>query len=464
MLIRRAELIGGAIADIRVTGGRIAAIGVLPDLPGEAVIDAKGGLLLPGLHDHHIHVASLSAAQNSVKCGPPEVIGVADLAAALHVPGLGWLRGMGYHESVAGMLDAATLDRLCPERPLRIQHRSGRMWFLNSMALSLLLEKHAPPPGLERNGANFTGRLFDEDNWLRGALAGSPPCFAKIGAELARYGVTGLTDMSPANDAVMARHFAAEQARGAMPQKLFLAGRIDLTEADMAPGITLDAAKLHLHDADLPDFDDAAAFIAKTHARGRPVAVHCVTETELVFTQAAFAEAGVVAGDRIEHASVAPDFAVGEMARLGLAVVAQPHFIVERGDAYRADIAADLQPFLYRLKSFIDEGVVLAAGSDAPFGGVNPWLSMQAAVTRRTRAGVVMGAAEALSPAQALKLYLCAPKNLSRQREVAVGAPADLCLLDRGWARARLALDKVRVRATWIDGRQILDGIDEAPV
>ena len=99
------------------------------------------------------------------------------------------------------------------------------------------------------------------------------------------------------------------------------------------------------------------------------MAVHCVTEVELVFTLAAFREAGPFAGDRIEHASVTPDALLEEISALKLIVVAQPHFVAERGDAYRAAIPAEEWPFLYRLRSFKSAGVTLAGGSDAPFGG-----------------------------------------------------------------------------------------------
>ncbi|MGR4864682.1 amidohydrolase family protein [Caulobacter sp. LARHSG274] len=464
MLIARAELEGGQVRDVRVERGLVTAIGTLEPLPEETVV-AAGGLLLPGLHDHHIHAAALAASLTSVRCGPPEVADAETFAAALQAaPGGGWLRGTGYHESVAGLLDAAGLDALVAHRPVRVQHRSGRMWFLNSAALDILLADHAPPPGLERQDGRFTGRLFDEDAWMKRALGSHPPCLAAVGAILARAGVTGLTDMSPANDAVMARHFAAQGADGSLPQRVLLAGRMDLTSADMAGRVRLGPAKLHLHEADLPDFDEAVRFVRTAHARGRAVAVHCATEVELVFTLAAFDAAGVEAGDRIEHASIAPDSAVDEIARLGLAVVSQPHFVAERGDIYRTDVEPDLQPLLYRLSAFRDAGVTLAAGSDAPFGGPDPWAAMAAAVSRRTRDGAPIGEAEALTPEQALDLYLRAPEALERRRRVAVGAAADLCLIDRPWAQARQALAAVRVRAAWVEGRTIFDGVDQPPV
>lgn len=463
MLIRNAELIGGRQGDVRIAQGRIEAIGQLPPRESELVLDAGGNLLLPGLHDHHIHVAALAAASNSIQCGPPHVTDLAGLTAALQAPGTGWMRGVSYHESVAGLLDAATLDAIAPARPVRVQHRGGRMWFLNSVALDLLLADREAPPGLEHSGGRPTGRLFEGDAWLKTALDSRPPSFAQVGTMLARVGITGLTEISPANDAVIARHFATEHGSGNLPQKILLAGRFDLSADDVSEHIRLGPVKLHLHEAALPPLDDAIAGIRQAHERGRPIAVHCATEVELVFALAALDEAGTITGDRIEHASIAPDTAVAEIARLGLAVVSQPHFISERGDAYRANVAESDQPLLYRLRAFLDAGVTLAGGSDAPFGGADPWASMAAAVTRTTAAGTTIGPGEALTPEQALDLYLAAPEALDQLRRVEIGASADLCLLDRKWSHARADLASVGVRATWIDGRLVRDGVDQAP-
>ena len=181
-----------------------------------------------------------------------------------------------------------------------------------------------------------------------------------------------------------------------------------------------------------------------------------MTRTDLVFALAALREAGGHAADRIEHASVTPPEQLAELQAQGLTVVVQPHFIRERGDQYADDVALEDQPWLSRLRSLLDAGVPLAGGSDAPFGEPSPWAAMQAAVMRRTRSGRVMGAAEALRPEQALALFttsLEAPG--AAPRRIAVGQPADLCLLDRPWAQARADLSAVRVRQTWRDGVSI---------
>ncbi|HWY25291.1 MAG TPA: amidohydrolase family protein, partial [Nevskia sp.] len=137
MLIREAEINFSEILDLRIEGGRIAGIGQkLQVRDDEPVVEAQGGALLPGLRDHHLHLASLAAARASLQCGPPQVRSADELAALLAAQGngTGWLRGIGYHESVAGDLDRHWLDRALPHRPLRIQHRGGRLWILNTAA------------------------------------------------------------------------------------------------------------------------------------------------------------------------------------------------------------------------------------------------------------------------------------------------------------------------------------------
>ncbi|ARS25897.1 amidohydrolase family protein [Sphingomonas sp. KC8] len=214
MLIVDAE-VGGRIVDIRLSDGRIAAIApMLPIVAGEAIVEARGGAVLPGLHDHHIHLNALAAALVSVRCGPPDVLTLDGLATVLHAAdGMGWLRGIGYHESI-GRIDRDWLDRHGPDRPIRIQHRGGRMWVFNSRAIAVL------------GGGPEDGRLVDGDIWLRSRLQSDPPDLQPVGAALARYGVTGLTEVTPRNGPDdLARYRAAD-----LPQRLLVMGQRSLDD------------------------------------------------------------------------------------------------------------------------------------------------------------------------------------------------------------------------------------------
>jgi predicted amidohydrolase YtcJ len=438
-LLLHGASIDGERNDVAIRGGMIAAVAsCLAADPDMAVIKAHDHALLPGLHDHHIHLNATAAALGSVRCGPPEVSDAASLALALNsAPGYGWLRGIGYHDSVAGEIDRAWLDRHGPRRPIRIQHRSGRMWIMNSLALLEL--------GLDSMG---DGRLLDRDGWLRERMPLTLTDLAPVGAYLASRGVTGLTEVTPRNGLADYRRLAL----AGLPQRMLIMGSEELNGARPLAKAHIGAVKLHYHDHDLPGLDELTRRIAEAHAADRAVASHCTTSAELMLTLMAIEEAGVMAGDRIEHGSIITPENAEWIARLGLTVVTQPHFLTERGDAYLADVEPDDLPLLYRLAGLKRAGIPLAGGSDAPFGSADPWQSMAAAVSRP--AG--FGEGEGLTPEEALALFTgtsCAPG--AGARRIAPGEPADLCLLDRPWSAARRELASVEVRLTLVGGQQV---------
>ena len=176
-------------------------MGELKANSGEVVVDGNGCALLPSLADHHIHLFALAAKTNSLLCGPPDICSAEAFIALLgeQSAGLDWLRGIGYHESVAGLIDCHWLDKYGPARPIRIQHRSGRLWMLNTLGLDVLRRDHEKdlPAGLDIE----QGQLFDEDLWLRHALGGQPPDLSEVSRVLASFGVSCVTDMTPQNDA-----------------------------------------------------------------------------------------------------------------------------------------------------------------------------------------------------------------------------------------------------------------------
>ena len=450
--------------DVRVDGARVGEVGpagALTRRSGEPALDAGGGALLPGLHDHHIHLMALAAAGYSARCGPPAVHDHEGLARALAQAPVraGWIRGVAYHESVTGPLDRTVLDAIRGDVPVRVQHRSGACWSLNSAALVRIGPLPEGGDGVERSRSGEpTGRLFGLDAWLRSRLgADSPPDLGPVGAALARLGVTGVTDATVTNDADALASFEAAARGDALPQRLHVMGTLALP-APISPRVTRAAHKIVLTERDLPHPEALADRLRAAHELGRTVAVHCTTRVELVLACAAFAIAGGGRGDRIEHASVAPPEAVDLLAELGLTVVTQPNFVAERGDAYRRDVAADDQPWLYRAAGLCDAGVAVGGGTDAPFGDSDPWRAIRAAVERVDPDGQAFGADEALSPERALALFTSPPiAPGDPPRRIETGADADLVLLDRPWRAARTRLTSDFVRATWCGGVLVHD-------
>ena len=463
LLIRRARLPGRGLFDLRIAAGRIVALErQLRPCGSERLIEARGNVLLPGLHDHHLHLFATAAARASLLCGPPAANDEQSLREALArhcAQGEGWIRGIGFHDSACANLDRHWLDGVCADRPVRIQHRSGMLWVLNSCALAHL--RLAPgerlPAGAERaaNG-ELTGRFFDLDAWLGSRLQKAWPSLRDLSAELARHGITGVTDAGARNGRAAWEALCAACERGEFVQRVLVMGNEELAESSRScqGRIEVGPLKVYLREVDLPDFDALVLRVQAAHALGRAVAVHCVTRVELAFALAALADSGTLPGDRIEHAAITDAHALQALAGLGVTVVTQPQFIAERGDQYLCDVEADDIALLYRGAGFLRGGVSLAAGSDAPYGSTDPWATMRAAVERRTRAGVQMHADECLGPAQALALFAGDPRRPgSGLRELAVGQRADLCLLDVPWEDLCADLDSRHVELTVCAGR-----------
>ena len=458
MLIRRAE-VDRVSCDLRIVGGKIAAMAPeLALIAGETIIDAGGAAIIPGLRDHHLHLYGLGAAVESISCGPPlDERALADaLISAASAGAPGWIRGVGYHESVAGDVDRDWLDAHVSDVPVRIQHRSGRLWMLNSCAIDRLRTDGDREWPFETRDGRPTGRLHDADGWLRARRPAQRPDLTTISHRLARRGIVGVTDASHSNDLSDYRAIGDARRAGSLLQDVLAFGTQALDAAPAETGLRPGCLKIHLHDNDLPDPDDLRRWVAAGCASGRGVAVHCVTVADLVVTLRAFDDVGMSAGCRIEHGALIPPDVVEWIADLGLTVVTQPHFIRERGDSYRRDVDVGEQPWLYRAGSLLAAGIRVAAGSDAPYGKPDPWRSMENAVDRRTSAGHSLGASEAITPEQALALYaspLDAPGTAIPP--IRVGAAADLCVLDRPWAVARRALGDVDVKVTLKNGEPI---------
>lgn len=420
--------VDGARTDVCVVDGHVRAVGRghcgHPPDARPAVVDGRGGALIPGLHDHHLHVLALAAAWSSVDCG----IGLEALEAA---PGSGWVRGVNAEVSV----DRHALDRLVPDRPVRVQHRSGGLWMLNSTALRLVADVLDNTADVERDDdGQPTGRLWRYDSRLRPALPAMSPDLVEVGRRLARLGITGVTDATPDLDD------SAMNLLQTLPQRLLLLGDPD----GGGP------RKLLLRDHDLPDYDELSAIVTASHSRGRPLAIHCVTRESLLLTLAVLDDVGTLPGERIEHAAICGTESAQWIAGLDVAVVTQPDFLRSRGSAYLRELPSEDVGDLYPYARLLQRGVRVAASSDAPFGEVDPWRVIATAANRP------IGDAENVTARRVLDGYLSRPLDPGgRPRRIAQGVPADLVLLETPLDIALRTPEDGAVRQTWISGELV---------
>jgi predicted amidohydrolase YtcJ len=458
-LFRNVE-VAGNIVSVRITNGLIADIAdhLVPSSTDE-IIDGKAGALVPGLHDHHIHLLALAAAMESIDVGPPGVTGHADLHLALQrgasnarYSKRAWLRAVGYHDSVAGALDRYALDRIVYDLPLKVQYRTGSLWMLNSRAIEVLQLDQQSDPAIERDAEGQpTGRLFGADDLLRklSPSVEAAPNLQNVSARLRSYGVTGVTDATPFSDRSSIDLLDATDF-GAMV--VVMGGTTTIQSiADQPPRrLGVGPVKLVVGDHALPSIDDLIDGIRRARSSERAVAMHCVTRVGLVLALAAWEATGVREGDRIEHGGVIDHDQIDTISSLDLTVVTQPNFVCERGDRYLEEVETHDLPHLYRCASLIERGIRVGGSTDAPFGHPDPWQAMRAAVERRTANGLPIGPDEKLSARGALKLFLAPlPNPGGPPRTVAEGEPADVCLLHVPLAQALVELSKDNVRQTF---------------
>ena len=151
-------------------------------------------------------------------------------------------------------------------------------------------------------------------------------------------------------------------------------------------------------------------------------AIHAIGDAANDLALDAFAASGAVGS--IEHAQLLSPSAVARFAELGLTASVQPEHAIDDRDV--ADLHwAGRTDRSFRLADLHGAGVRLAFGSDAPVAPLDPWIALDAAVTR-SRDG-----RPPWHPEQALDRWVALSSSVDGRGLVpAVGAPADLVVLD----------------------------------
>ncbi|MFN0073015.1 MAG: amidohydrolase [Chloroflexota bacterium] len=437
---------------LAIQGDRICAVGMRAELSRMVssqtqVLDAGGGTAVPGFHDAHLHLLSYARATARVDCS--EVSSLAELVSRIAARARctlvnRWVRAVRFDEySLPSdtLPDRHVLDRASVAHPVRLQHRSLHLDVLNTMALRELGIWDTEHPSIEREelSGEPTGRLFHAAELLRGRLERPP--FSEIAAkvreactQLASYGVTTIQDASLTNGLSQWKLFHQLAAGGHLAglRVFMMPGMEHWQEVpDSLPAtasVRLGPVKLMLNEGHTNPCTARAA-VAEAHAAGRAVAVHAVSEAELVLALDALTSvpgnAPRAGPDRIEHGAVIPEALLGDLQRAGVTVVGQPGLVYDRGDVYAQQFAPELHAWVHRANSLLQAGIAYAIGSDAPVLEPRPLLSLLAAHHRMTRSGARLRASESLTLEQGLRA-------ITSQAARSVGMGHDLGRLQPG--------------------------------
>jgi predicted amidohydrolase YtcJ len=459
------------------------------------IIDCQGKTIVPGFNDAHCHIFAFIRKLASIDLSPPGVSSIADIKAAILkraciIPAGNWITASDYNEFYLAEKrhpNRRDLDEAAPEHPVVLAHRSLHACVLNSLALAMAgITSQAPePPGAvidrELDSGEPSGLLFDMVGYIWGQVL--PPLSDEELAEgiaLAnRYylsmGVTSLQEASAGNDYARWHTIKRFKQNGQLASRVSMMFGFDALPQFQERGLAFGAGdeQLRLGGVKIlvnettgklqPPQDELNRQALGAHRAGFQLAIHCVepdTVAAAITALEYITGKSSIAGrrHRLEHVSECPPELLGRLSKLKAMVVTQPPFIYYSGERYLATVPPEHQRWLYRIKSFLDAGLVVAASSDSPVVPDNPLLGIYAAVTRRAESGQVLLPDEAVSAETALAMYTTSAAYASFEEDIkgaiAPGRLADMVVLSADPLKTPPEQIKdTRVEMTIIDGR-----------
>ncbi len=487
---------------------------VRTDLQGRTVvpglIDSHNHLLQTGLNAEHVDLAQARTVQDVLDaCGE----------RAAQTPADNWvISSSRWHESQLAEQRFPTrdeLDSIADGRPLLIR-RGGHNVVANSAALALA--------GIDEETVNPRGGTFVRDaaGRLTGHVIGRPayerltrllpdPTDEQMVAAIARacrlYNAAGITGViEPGLGAAELR--AYQQARGA--------GRLSVRTVLMprlAPGIEGDAEGralgalaasplltglgddwlriggikivadggvetnflrepyAHADDLESPrgkpqvSEQNLAAVCVAAAKLGWQVGVHCVGDAAIDLVLQAFVAADRAVGIRalrwtLIHMILARPEHFETARRLGLGIAAQQPLIYALGAGWVKYWGPERAAHAMPLRAFSASGLPVGGGSDSPVTPYQPLLGIWSSATRQTQLAGVVGAEQAIPPAEALAWYTRGSAWLSfdeaRRGSLEPGKLADLVVLSADPLRVPAdAIQEIAVAETVVGGQTV---------
>lgn len=475
-----------------IEGERILAIGEKEELlafcSGKTEKeDLQGYFVLPGLTDAHLHLKHYALSLQKVDCETATLEECLQrlLARAGTLRRGEWLLGHGWNQNAwAAWPSAADLDRLLPDTPVYLTAKSLHAAWVNSAALRLAeitANTPDPPNGqIQRDEhGQPTGILLEAAMSLVSARIPEPP-LASLGAAIEQaqtalwqMGLTGVHDFDR-RDSFLALQQLHQAGRlklrvvkniplELLPQavelglrsgfgddwlrigsvKAFMDGALGPRTAAMFQPYVHEAENRGILNMDAEDLFEQGRQAAQV---GLSMAVHAIGDRANHEVLHAFEhlrryekEHGLPPlRHRIEHVQLLHP---ADAARLGqLNVIASMQPIHATSDMEMADrYWGERCTLAYAWRTQLENGAILAFGSDAPVESPNPFWGIQAAVTRR-RADGAPGPqgwypAQRLSLEEALQAYTLGAAYAAQQEErlgrLAPGFLADLIVLEQ---------------------------------
>ena len=429
------------------------------------VMDFGQKLVTPGLIDAHCHM-SLAGLYMEIGIDASHVGSIGELLDLIRskLKSREWIYVYGLSESKLRERRLPTrwdLDEVAPSKPVVVEHASGHLVIANTEALrraGITRHTRSPPGGLidRDEQGEPTGILYDaamslvlekmppphHNDWVRGLSkaqriwvqrgftavedTGTFQAFESIlnaykelesrGELVIRarvaYAISSVKELGEAIESITRyRGMDTEWLRTNLV-KFFYDGsglaRTALLYDDWCKDNKPEKGNKGLR---VMEPEDAYKIITTSIGNDIRVAVHAIGDRavdEILDVAKKANEARLKdCALSIVHAILVTRNAVKQMRSLGVCVKTQTGFIYSHGDTYASNLCTTRARMAFPLRTLINNGVVVANSTDAPFvGSPNPVEGLYGAVYRKTRTRREdFGREEAVSFREALETY-----------------------------------------------------------
>ncbi|HRN30217.1 MAG TPA: amidohydrolase family protein [Terrimesophilobacter sp.] len=449
--------LGDSLVDVQLDDGRISDI--LPAGVAEAwgdTIELDGRWLLPGLWDHHVHLSQVALTMRRVDLATAtsaadaarlmgDALAVAPPEGELPLVGAAFRDGLWPDTPTAALLDAAV-----GSTPTVLVSGDLHTTWLDTAALAKYgFAGHATGVLVEDDAFAVTAELQNVpentiDAWLQDAAT-----------HAATRGVVGVVELEMADNISQWRRRCASGFSGLRIQAGIYSPYLDAAVAaghrtgdplddtgllTVGPFKILTDGSLNTRTAYCVDpypgttergmltvtTDELLPLLRTALGGGIVPAVHAIGDEAVRLALDAFELAGngelMPHGTRMEHAQLVRDRDFARFAALGVAASVQPEHAMDDRDIAE-HYWAGRTGRSFALRSLLDAGAELLLGSDAPVAPLDPWVTLNAAVTRSRDGREPWHPEQAISVGEGLAA--------STQTVIDVGQPADLIAVDR---------------------------------
>jgi predicted amidohydrolase YtcJ len=487
------------------------------DTSGARTIDGGGKTMLPGLIDAHAHVMGLGYQEMNVN-----VAGIGSLDSTLqHVADyarqntdLEWIRGRGWNHTrwpVNRFPTAEELDKVVSDRPVWLARVDGHAGWANSKALEMAgitSDSESPKGGKiirDENGAP-TGVFVDaaqsliESQLPERSQQEQRQAFELALEKMRENGLTGVHDAGVSADAwqlykafadsdkLTTRIYGMIAGAGANFDSLSADGPIDSYADDK---LALRSIKLYADGAlgsrgaaMLQPYSDEAGNmgllfntqeemnrqVMKAASEGYQVNVHAIGDAANRQALDAFEAAGDSLGEkqlrhRVEHAQIVALEDIPRFKELDVIASMQPTHATSDKNMAEDRVGAERMQGGYAWQTFLEQGTVVASGSDFPVEQVNPFYGLYSAISRQDHQGNPDGGwypEQKMSRSEALRSFTIDAAYAAHQEDVLgtleEGKWADFILVDRDLFEVPAAdIWQTEVLQSWVAGEKVFD-------